>query len=160
MKRSTWISTVDVLAFASFLLLIATGLLIRYVLPPGSGDLEAHGGGGRAAGRPVALVWGLTRHEWGSLHFWLAVLFLVVIALHLFIHWKWILVSFRGRDRRPVGLAGALGIGALQGLVVLAVAMVLGPKEMLPRYELQEQRQGRASSPAATPSPEAHPTTR
>ena len=44
------------LAFAGFVLLITTGVLMRYVLPPGSGR--------RAA------IWGLDRHGWGDLHFW------------------------------------------------------------------------------------------
>ena len=83
MKRSTWISLVDILAFVSFVFLIATGFLLRYLLPAGSGGLESMAHGWRAATQPVSLVWGMTRHEWGAIHFWLSVAFLVVMVLHL-----------------------------------------------------------------------------
>jgi len=149
MKRSTWISLIDVLAFVSFLFLIATGLLIKYVLPPGSGGIEAHGTGWRAATHPVSLVWGLTRHEWGTVHFWISVAFLVVIAIHLFIHWRWILISFKGKDRQESRMQAAIGIGALLGLLALAIILVLGPKEEMSRQELQQQREG---SPPTTKS--------
>ena len=78
MKRATWISIVDVLAFCSFALLITTGVLIRYVLPPGSGRIEAAGQGWGAQEKVVSVVWGLTRHEWGPIHFWLSVTFMAV----------------------------------------------------------------------------------
>lgn len=47
---------IDAVAFVSFLFLIATGLLIRYVLPAGSGQIERYGAGWRAAARPVSLL--------------------------------------------------------------------------------------------------------
>ncbi len=142
MKRSTWISLIDVLAFVSFLFLIATGFLMKYVLPAGSGRLEALGTGHRAMSRPISLVWGVTRHEWGEIHFWLSVIFLAVIAVHLFIHWKWIVVSFKGRDRKESRLQAAIGIGALLGLLILAVAVAFGPREQVSRHGLQQQREG------------------
>ena len=141
MKRSTWISLIDVLAFISFLFLIATGLLIKFVLPPGSGGIEAHGTGWKAATRPGSLVWGVTRHEWGTIHFWISVVFLVVIAIHLFIHWRWIVVSFKGKECQESRMKAAIGIGALLGLLALAIALVMGPKKQVPRYELEQQRE-------------------
>ncbi|MDA0990190.1 MAG: DUF4405 domain-containing protein [Verrucomicrobia bacterium] len=150
MKRSTWISLIDVLAFISFLFLIATGLLIKYVLPAGSGGIEAHGTGWRAAAQPVSLVWGLTRHEWGTIHFWISVTFLVAIAIHLFIHWRWIVVRFKGKDRQESRMQAAIGIGALLGLLALAIALVLGPKKQVPRSELEQQRDGLQPTPKST----------
>ncbi|MEX0844285.1 MAG: DUF4405 domain-containing protein, partial [Balneolaceae bacterium] len=46
-----------------------------YILPPGSGS---------------ANIWGLTRHEWGDIHFWIAVIFAVTITVHLILHLPWI----------------------------------------------------------------------
>jgi len=136
MKRSTWITLVDVLAFIAFVFLITTGFLLKYVLPPGSGSAMGPGTGWRAASRPVSLVWGMTRHEWGDVHFWLAVFFLSVIALHLLIHWKWIVVSFKGRDRVQSSLQAALGVAALLGIVVLAAAPLLASKVTVERRQL------------------------
>jgi hypothetical protein len=62
MKRVTLSFIVDVLAFVCFVLLVTTGLVVRYALPPRSGSL--YGMGGPSGGeRPIALIWGLTRHE-------------------------------------------------------------------------------------------------
>ena len=50
MKRTTQNFVIDTVAFAGFVFLTATGVLVRYVLPPGSGHHTT--------------VWGLDRHEW------------------------------------------------------------------------------------------------
>ena len=72
---------VDFVTLLLILAMIGTGIVIRYVLPAGSGG---HGGGGRW------LLWGLGRHDWGGVHFWLAVGLTVVMALHVALHWKWV----------------------------------------------------------------------
>jgi len=138
-KRITVTLTVDVLAFVFFVLLVATGLLTRYALPPGSGSL--HGMGSRSAGeRPITLVWGLTRHEWGDLHFYVAAALMGVLALHLFQHWRWIAARMRGQSGRGSGWRAALGIVGLVAILGIAAAPFLSPKEQVPRKELQERR--------------------
>ncbi len=139
MKRSIWMFLIDAVALVSFLFLIATGLLIRYVLLAGSGRVEGYGTGWRAAARPVSLVWGLSRHEWGDIHFWISVVFLVVIAAHLFIHWRGIVVSIRGKGCRESRLQAAIGIGALVGLLALVIALVASPVRRISRQELQHE---------------------
>jgi len=32
----------------------------------------------------------MTRHEWGSIHFYLAVVFVVLMVIHIILHWTWI----------------------------------------------------------------------
>jgi hypothetical protein len=90
MKRVTLNFLVDSLAFVDLLLLATTGAIMRWILPPGSG-----GGYGRGfrGGRPPAEVkdlFGLARHDWGSIHFALATLFALLILVHLVLHWTWI----------------------------------------------------------------------
>ncbi|MDF3129218.1 DUF4405 domain-containing protein [Kiritimatiellaeota bacterium B1221] len=97
-NHARWITVTDVVAFVSLLFLAFSGVVIRYVLPKGSG-----GGGGpgwRAASRPVLEFLGMSRHEWGGVHFWVSMLFVVTIAVHLLLHWKWVRVSFLPRGRR------------------------------------------------------------
>ena len=77
MKRSVLNFAIDLVTFVVFLGLLDTGLLLRYVLPPGSG----HNGIG---------VLGLTRHEWGAVHFWLSVFTVALIGVHIALHWRWI----------------------------------------------------------------------
>jgi hypothetical protein len=61
----------------AFAVLTTTGVLTRYVLPPGSGH--------------YATLWGLDRHGWGDIHCWVAVQLLGVLALHLVLHWRRVL---------------------------------------------------------------------
>jgi len=145
MRRSVVISLVDALAFVSFVFLIGTGFLLKYVLPPGSGNVIAEGAGRRALTRPVAVVWGWTRHEWGNVHFWLSVSFLLVMVAHLIIHWRWIVVSLKGRRPRESQLQFALGLAAVLGVILLALAPLFSPRRVYPRRDLIEQRQEEAS---------------
>jgi hypothetical protein len=115
MKRPNLNFIVDSFGFAAFVLLTATGVLTRYVLPPGSGHSTT--------------VWTLDRHEWGSIHFWIAIAFLMVLALHLFLHWRWIVTLMSGRPREGSGARLALGTVGLAALLALAIAPFLSPVE-------------------------------
>ena len=70
---------IDVLTLLVLLAMVGTGLVIRYLLPPGSGG---HGAG------PRLELWGLGRHDWGDVHFWIAVATIVVTLIHIVIDWK------------------------------------------------------------------------
>lgn len=91
MRRTTLNFVVDLICFVDLLLLGTTGAILRWVLPPGSGG---HGQGFRGGrGRsPVEVkdLLGLGRHDWGDVHFILAVLFILLILTHLALHWTWI----------------------------------------------------------------------
>ena len=115
MKRPNVNFIVDFLGFSGFVLLTATGVLMRYVLPPGSGRFTT--------------IWTLDRHEWGSIHFWIAIAFLAVLAFHLFLHWRWIMTLMRGRPREGSGARLALGTVGLLALLALAIAPFLSPVE-------------------------------
>ena len=73
MKRTNVNFLVDALSLVALVLLAVTGAIIRYVLPAGSG----HG----------SALWGLDRHGWGHVHFWIAVAFCVAMVVHLVLHW-------------------------------------------------------------------------
>jgi hypothetical protein len=115
MKRVNLNFVVDVLAFAGFVVLTTTGVLMRYVLPPGSGHNSS--------------IWGLDRHEWGGLHFWVSVGFFSILALHLVLHWRWIASVVTGRSREGSGFRAALGLVGLATVVALASAPLLVPVE-------------------------------
>ena len=115
MRRPAVNFIIDSLGFAGFVLLTATGVLMRYLLPPGSGRSTT--------------TWALDRHEWGSIHFWLAITFLAVLAFHLFLHWRWIVAVLKGRPREGSGARVALGIVGLLALLALAIAPFLSPIE-------------------------------
>jgi len=136
---------VDAAAFAAFAFLTTTGVLSRYVLPPGSGR--------------YATLWGLNRHGWGDIHFWVAVVLLGVLALHLVLHWKWILYAVKGKRSEASGARLALGVVGLVGLLGLAAAPLTVPVQQtgvprqaggLPAPAGQERAPATAGTPAAT----------
>jgi hypothetical protein len=106
---------IDASAFLGFVALTTTGVLLRYLLPPGSGRFST--------------VWELDRHEWGGIHFWIAVAFFSVLAVHLVLHWRWIRNVVTGRPREGSGLRAALGIVGLLAGVALAASPLLAPVE-------------------------------
>ena len=106
---------VDSCGFAGFVLLTATGVLMRYVLPPGSGRFTT--------------LWTLDRHGWGNIHFWLAISLLSVLVIHLFLHWRWIATVVKGRPREGSGARVALGTVGLFALLALAIAPFASPVE-------------------------------
>jgi hypothetical protein len=112
---------IDILTLVVFLALIDTGLLLEFVLPAGSGQ-------GRL------LVLGLGRHDWGAIHFWLSVATVVLVVVHVVLHWNWIYATVRkhAAGSRPANANGsgrriAGGVtGALMLLLTLGVVALMG----------------------------------
>jgi hypothetical protein len=115
MRKPSLNFLIDGIAFAAFVLLAGTGVLMRYVLPPGSGHFLT--------------LWGLDRHEWGVIHFWIAVAMMAALALHLLLHWRWVVDMIRGRPREGSGVRVALAFVGILGLIGLALSPFFGPVE-------------------------------
>jgi hypothetical protein len=115
MKRTNLNFIIDAVAFVGFVVLATTGVLLRYVLPPGSGRYSR--------------IWGLDRHEWGGIHFWISIVLFSVLSLHLVLHWRWIVSVVRGRPRGGSGFRAGLGVVGLAALAALAMAPLLAPVE-------------------------------
>ncbi len=99
---------IDAFSFIAFLFLVTTGVLMRYILPPGSGH--------------YLTILGLDRHEWAGVHFWVAIVFFGLIALHLFLHWRWIAAVVTGKNRKGSGVRAGPGIAGLAAVLVMALA--------------------------------------
>ena len=105
MRRSSLNFVVDLLAFLDLLALVLIGFVIKYILPPGTGGLgrRLHDGTGR---EHIKNLWSMSRHQWGDIHFYLAVVFVVLIVLHIILHWSWIknyLMSLFGYRKKTSG---------------------------------------------------------
>ncbi|MDH4238329.1 MAG: DUF4405 domain-containing protein [Phycisphaerae bacterium] len=94
MKRGTLNFIIDLISFINMVCLAVTGFIIRYILPPGSGGLGHGFRGGRETGQ-IKELWSMTRHEWGYIHFCLALLFVSLMVLHIVLHWGWIKSYFK-----------------------------------------------------------------
>ena len=116
MKRNTLNFWIDLISLFVMLGLAWTGLLIHYVLPPGSG--------GRGGGHGMTL-WGLGRHDYGSIHFYLALALIALMVIHIWLHWSWVCTTVKK-------LAGMKSVNGSRGIIygiallVIIAALMLG----------------------------------
>lgn len=78
----------DVLLALLFLGLVWTGVVMTWILPPGSG-----GGGRGRRSQAAPEMWSMNRHDWGDVHFWIAAAMVGLVMVHLALHWRWVLAS-------------------------------------------------------------------
>ena len=68
----------------------------------GGGGGRGWGGGGGGLGNLT--FWELSKHTWIDIHDWVAVALVVIVAVHVIIHWNWIIRMakslFRGTPKR------------------------------------------------------------
>lgn len=84
MKRNTTNFWIDLFTLVVLFAKIWTGLLVHYVLPPGQGR-----------GHSLEL-WGLNRHQYGAIHFYLAIAMIALVTIHIWLHWSWICKTLSG----------------------------------------------------------------
>ena len=97
MRKSTRNYTVDIIMMLLAAFEAVSGFVLWLVLPRGGeGYMGGRGGGSIAAD---TFLW--SRDTWLDLHNWVAVALVVVVVLHLVLHWRWIVYmtrTFRGRS--------------------------------------------------------------
>jgi hypothetical protein len=81
MNRTLANFVTDLLSFFAMCGALATGLLIKYILPPRSGGMGRGGG---------LMLWGWNRHDWGDLHFYFTLALLGLLLVHVTLHWHWV----------------------------------------------------------------------
>jgi hypothetical protein len=79
-SRNTLNIVLDLLSALNLLGMAMTGLILRFVLLPGSGPRS---------------LWTLRRHNWGGVHFWLAVSLCALLLVHVALHWQWVCSTLR-----------------------------------------------------------------
>ncbi len=130
MKRTELNFLIDIVAFIGFVVLTTTGVLMRYILPPGSGHYTT--------------IWGLDRHAWGDIHFWVAVVFFSILVLHLVLHWAWVVQVVAHKPREGSGFRAGIGIVGLVAIIAIASSPLFTPvsKEKIsaPRSETTSQQ--------------------
>lgn len=105
---------IDMLSFINLVLILSTGIFIKYSLPPRSGG---------------ASVWGFTRHEWGDIHFYISIFFLVLLSLHLLLHLNFIKMAIVGKATREQNYRLGIGIVSILALLLFASAPFFAPVE-------------------------------
>lgn len=119
MSKSKLNLLIDTLAYLGMMAMVSTGLLLMYIMPPGTGG--CHGEGGAR----ITLL-GLSRHEWGKVHWYVAIGLIVVAAVHVLLHWRWVTNTLASL-LRPSGAKAAAGLAPLLVLGILGGATIAAP---------------------------------
>jgi len=95
----------DIVSFFVFMMIVGTGIVLKWILPSRHGE----GGGGWKGGGETAGDWagrwflGVHRSGWVDIHFWLAVILVGLIAVHIVLHWSWIVCSLKAHFLKELG---------------------------------------------------------
>lgn len=110
MKRNVLNLLIDFLAAFCFVGMIATGYILHFPLPPGT--------------HRSLVLWGLSRHQWGEVHFWISLALLLVLLIHLVLHWQWVACAVA----RQFGVAEASRVRSFRSgmITLLVVSAILG----------------------------------
>nr|HPQ81867.1 DUF4405 domain-containing protein [bacterium] len=89
MTRNSLNFWIDIALLVAMAALIATGAIMQFLLPPGSGHF--------------LMIFGMSRHGFGQIHAWLSVATVALIVVHIVLHWEWVccLVGRSCGDPRP-----------------------------------------------------------
>ena len=103
MEKNLLKFTINLLLFVDLCSVGVIGLLLAFIIPrggPRSGD---------------SYFLGLHRHAWADLHLYLALVFFLMLFVHVFLNWRWVVQSYKRY----------LGVAWRKGLVVTAGAWIL-----------------------------------
>ena len=115
-RKSTLNLLVDALLLLTLACTVGIGFLMKYVLVPGHQRWEIYG-------RNVDLLfWGWDRHEWGTVHFVIGLIFLVLLVLHIILHWSLIVRLYCGLIR------GRLARWAIALTFICVTVIIIVPK--------------------------------
>jgi len=116
MKKSDWRYLVDVLLFTCLGGMIVIGVLMGLVIPTGP-----------AAAESSKYFLGLHRHQWGNIHAYLSIAFVVLMIVHLILNWEWITSKTSQIFKRRS--APILVSAVFAPFLVLLVFWLLTPKD-------------------------------
>ena len=99
MSKVRMLYAVVAASFVTFLVEAVSGFVLWLALPNGSGGGRGWGGG--LGGESFIF----DRHTWLAIHDWFAVILVVLVAVHVAMHWKWIVRTTRSLFRGNRGVA-------------------------------------------------------
>ena len=116
------------------------GLLMKYVLVPRYQRFEIYG-------RNVELFfWGFDRHQWGTIHLAIGLVFIALLFLHVVLHWEIIVTIYR--KLVPAPLMRNIIAAILIGLTALLIAF---PCFVKPKVREAGHREGPGRRGLRTP---------
>lgn len=122
--------------FVLFLLLAAMagiGLLIKYVLISGESRNLIYGDGINL------LLWGLDRHEWGTIHLIISLVFIFFLVLHVIFHWGMILCLLRRLIPNRIGRIAFSTIITVLGILLFFFAFLITPTQVYHKHNFRNR---------------------
>lgn len=127
----------DLIAAVALTVMVATGIVIWFILPPGTNRTH--------------WLWGLLRHEWGTIHAAASGVLLAAVTVHIALHWRWLVTNLckrAGLGAWAAQHARLAGAGAVLVLVVPLGAFTLAAARQA--RELPRPRHPAAGAPGPT----------
>lgn len=128
MKAKTRINfTIDGIMFLIMMAMAGTGFLTRYILLSGQAGAAVYGQ------KVVMSMLGLAKDTWKDIHLYLGILLLVLLVLHIVLHWQQIVALYRRfiNDDK-------LRLLILVIFIIISILLVLFPFILSPTVEAGE----------------------
>lgn len=130
MKKSKLNLIIEALLLLCISAIVGIGLLMRNVLVPGYQRWEIYG-------RNVELYfWNLDRHQWGTIHFVIALVLLALLVLHIALHWPMIVGIYRK-------LIPLVALRRITAIILLVLTIILAFFSYTVNPKMQERGSGR-----------------
>ena len=121
--------------FVGMMLILSIGFLIKFTLIPGEARWKIYG-------RNVDLfLFGMDRHEWGTVHFYIGCVLVALLILHIYLHWKMIGELYQ----KLITSSQARKISFLL-LIVVSVFLIVFPFAVSPKVAERELRKKQYTS--------------
>lgn len=127
---------IDAIMFVVIMAVAGLGFLMKYVLLPGYKINEIYGTD------TELFFWGLDRHQWGTIHLWLALFLVFLLALHIILHWDMIVSIFK----QMISVKATRYIIGIS-LGVIALFLSLAPLNVKPEISQLERKHNRNRVP-------------
>lgn len=111
--------------------IIGTGFLLKYKLIPGQDRWVKYGSN-------VELYFlNMDRHQWGSIHLILGFIFLGLLVLHIYLHWKTITSVYKRLIKKPLAKKVVAFL-----FIMICLLLIIIPLFIQPRIEARENGRG------------------
>jgi hypothetical protein len=115
---------IDLILLILMMPITGIGFLMKYVLVAGFERNMLYGN------NVELLFWGQTRHQWGSIHLILSVLFLLLLFLHIILHWKMIVGIFRRMIPNKTIRILLVGLISVTALLSISFPLFVKPEQV------------------------------
>jgi hypothetical protein len=111
MKKNSMKYFVDAILFVDMCSIAVIGLLLAFIIPDGR------------TGHGASHFLGLHRHDWGDIHLYLSIGLLLLLIVHIWFNWTWVVQS----SKKYFGSNWKNALWYISGawIVVLAVACIV-----------------------------------